>query len=170
MWNAVFVLCLTAAPGNTVEQADEAFHAGRYQEVLPLLEQALADPALAPADQVRAHALAALMHVAFDRPTEAIAAYQKALALDPGYQPPPDVSPRVRALFDEAKKNQLRKREPPPDWAQAPAPAPESAPLLKSPWLWGGVGVAAVVAGVVTAVLVVRAQVPHGNLPTGRLE
>src|SRR5687767_11449678 len=139
MLNVVVLLCLTplsqttedrAATGATAEaprsevinRADEAFRAGRYQEVLPLVDEAVKDPTLPKAERARAHALAALIHTAFDRPTEAIAAYEKALEADPSFELKDPVSPKVRTLFDEAKKNRANKEK--PEWVKAPPPVP----------------------------------------------
>ncbi|MBL8951768.1 MAG: hypothetical protein JNK82_13380, partial [Myxococcaceae bacterium] len=132
-------------------------------------EAALADPKLPAVDRARAHGLAALIHSAFDRPTEAIAAYEQALEADSTFEVK-DASPKVRALFDEAKKNHARKTRPPPAWVQSPPPAPApSTPWVKSPWVWAVAGVVVAGAAVTTTVLVLEARMPVGNLPNGQL-
>lgn len=117
---APLVLALALGTDPDLAAAERAFNAGRYEDVLPALDRALGKP-LPPAERRRAHELQAITHAAFEEPSKAIAAFQEVLADEPTWEPPRMTSPKVRALFESAKKRG-------PAIRVAPPPPPEKAP------------------------------------------
>lgn len=146
--------------------AEQAFDRAEYREVLPSLARALGRP-LPEAEKLRAYELMALIHAAFDEEPPAIEAFRRALGVNEAYAPAATTSPKVRALYEQAR--QLGPLAPPvlPSLAAAPPPPPDP-PLTSRWWFWTGVGVV-VSAGAIGAVYAAGSRVPPGNLGTGAL-
>jgi hypothetical protein len=176
---ALLSLCVLAASSGTekLKAADDAFQGARYEEVLPALARARS-AGLSLEEAARASELEAMTHAAFDDLPRARAAFSQLLRLRPDYQPDPESSPKVRALFEEAKAAQVRSQAdapvvatplvPPPQ--RPPAAAPElpgledEQPSPQRWWIWTGAGVL-VAAGIVAAIVVTK----PGELPRGTL-
>ncbi len=143
--------------------ARQAYEQARYREVLPAVERALSHP-LPDAERVQAHALAAMTYAAFDDANAAVRSYREALKVDPRFEPPMSVSPKVRALFEEARRTMPVVVQLPP----APPPAP-GVPVWQRPWVWvvGGVVLGGAAAGVVYAT---GQRVPAGTLGRGVMQ
>lgn len=167
-------LSIVQHPG--LQAAEAAYRQGRYEEVLPALEQALRSE-MTPRELLRCYELQAMTHAAYDHFQRAIRSFRLALAIDAAFRPSPPLSPKVRRLFDKAlRRGPLREVH-----AEAlPAPAHtrpaarvtgrERAPLLRRWWFWTALGVAAVgVAGAITWVAL-EPRVPRGNLGTGEIQ
>ncbi len=121
---AVLALALGAGPNPDLAAAQAAFNDARYQEVLPLLARALAGP-LAQPERRAAYELQAMTHAAFDEKDSAIDSFRHALGVDLQYEPGA-VSPKVRALFDEARARGalLPPLEPPEQLPAGASPPP----------------------------------------------
>ena len=179
MWIALLPWILLAQPPSTaLLQAEAAYQEQRFEQILPLLEQALAE-ALGPEERVRVYALKARTHAAFGERESAIGAYLKVLSLEPTYAPGSDASPKLRALFAEARARAgpplaVAPAPPPSAWrpsapaARAALPAAEKA-WYRQGWVWGLVGGAALATGA-SVYLLTREPVPTGNLPSGTLQ
>jgi tetratricopeptide (TPR) repeat protein len=158
---------LAAAPNAHLLAAEGAYEQGVYQEVLPAVERALKDRLTLP-EQRRAYELRGVALAAFDRRDEAIDSFRRVLELDPNYLPSPFLSPKVRAVIDEARRRTLGSEESrllsPPGAQAEPAP-----PLHTRWWFWTAVGVAAAGAGV-GAYVFTRPNLPRTNLGTGTLK
>jgi hypothetical protein len=169
-------VALAAAGPADLRAAERAFQGARFEEARGLAESALTG-LLSDAERVRAYELLAFAHAAFnDEVEQAVDAFAQALRLAPDYDPGSRVSPKVRALFEQAR---LRVPRPPPQPAPAltPAAVPSAGAAAPRPhtergllhrwWFWSGVA-AVVVAGTVTAVAL-TASGPSGTLGAGKL-
>jgi hypothetical protein len=178
MGAALLALLLTASPADPpLLAAESAFEQGLYQDVLPAVERALKQDLTLP-ERRRAFELVAVTHAAFNDSASAIAAFRQVLALDNNYLPSALFSPKVRALFEEAR----RLGPAPGGLTRAPAAALQGGPrdtpmveqdhasssIFRQPWFWAGVGVLAVGAGAGVYVLS-GPRVPVGNLGRDRL-
>ena len=175
---ALAILLSAADPELTL--AETAWSSGKYDLVLPRLEKALAHP-LPAAELVRAYALQAHVHVAFDRLDEATLAFRRLLGVDEHWLLEPEASPKLLAVFAEARRKGAIAV---PASALVPKPKPVEAvvvPLQPEPvvkpaepsskaWVWVVVGV--VVVGAAAAGTVYwfeRPVVPDGTLGRGDL-
>ncbi len=161
-------------------QAERAFAAGEFQQVLPALDAALAS-SLDAAGQRRAWELRAMTHAAFDDAAAAVYAYRHVFGLDPDFLPPPGTSPKLAGLIADAQRQGPLVRGVPvprrevPSAALAPGAPPTrrdaapSPPLWKRGWFWGVVGVTLGVAAAGTWYAGRPAPLPEGNLGRGSL-
>ncbi len=91
---------VVSVPGNDVAKAESLYEQARYEAALGALGATCGEAASAMrCEQVRAFVLMAL-----GRETEARAAFERLLLADSEAQLPPDVSPKMLALFDAAHK------------------------------------------------------------------
>ncbi len=173
----LLALLLHASPEGSLAEAERAYVDGRYDRVRPLVDEALTG-LLTPADRLRALGLSAFTWAAFDDSKAAVAAFGQALDLDPRWEPAGRMSPKVRGLFEEARREKGRPAFLPPEGAKAatptptgesPAPAMVDGPSIFSrPWFW--VAASVVVAGGVTGgVLLSQPHLPRSDLPVGTL-
>jgi hypothetical protein len=96
------------ADSDFVARGIAAYEALEVPHAVELLEHALASP-LPRAEQLRALRTLALCHAALDDDAGARRDFEALLAVDPTWQPDPaSFSPRVRALFEQARSPALR--------------------------------------------------------------
>jgi hypothetical protein len=131
----------------SVARARRAYDDLRFGDVLDAVSAARREGGLSHQDEVELTRLEAYTYAIFEDEPHAVDAFQRLLALQPGFTPSPDVSPKIRAAFDRAR----RRRTAPvaiasPSRPLASAPSPRR-PLLRSPWFWGGAAAIAVLAG-----------------------
>ncbi len=167
-------MALAAATNPDLASAEQAWSDGSYEQVLPLVSRALDSGLLSPEERLRAWELTAVTHAAFDHADPAVDAFQHVLGIDGAWRPGPEVSPKIRDLFERAHALGPLPR---PEWHPAPeiaAPQPRTVepdpevPVFKRWWFWAGVGVVAGAAGG-TAWWATRPDIPAGNLGTGAL-
>jgi hypothetical protein len=188
---AVWMLGATADPDLAV--AERAYEDARFEDVLPALKSALEHP-LGESDLARALELRALTEAAFDNRAASVDAFRHLLGIRPSYEPDAAAGPKVRNLWDRARRlGPIGGTEPPPPAAKpppappphhvAPKPLPPAAlptadegatapsPAWYERWyVWGGLG-AVVAAGIVIGVAAANHPVaPSGNLGTGNLQ
>ncbi len=154
----------TAAPGSgnpTLTAARQAYSALDYQKARNLLKRALAEENLSDSDRTEALAYLARVFAVLGQPDRATRRFEQLLALHPDFEISWEESPRIREAFAAAVENlratqQERSRGEQPSHVQPPhgAEASDTAPWSTTHWLIGG-GVAAVLAGVIIAILVV---------------
>lgn len=148
--------------------AERAFEEGRYQDVLPALDRALAQP-LPLEQRRRALELQAITHAAFDDSRQAVQSFRQLLAVDPQYRPGVQVSPKVRGLFEEAAR--LGPVGPAVAAEVLPTKAEErpEPPLYAKGWFWAAVG--AIAAGTAAGLWYAsQPAMPAGNLGRGVLQ
>lgn len=187
LWLAA-VWWLGAAGDPDLAAAERAYEDARFEEVLPALKSALEHP-LSESDLARALELKALTEAAFDNRTASVEAFRHLLGVRPSYEPDAAAGPKVRNLWDHARRlGPLGGPEPvpaSPPHRVAPKPLPPAAlpkvdesaasPAHVTAWyerwyVWGGVG-AVVAAGIVIGVAAANHPVPpSGNLGTGNLQ
>jgi hypothetical protein len=170
---------LMAVDGDPLGPARDAFKKGLFQEVVPLLTTARAEP-LTDEQRFESWELEALTYAAFDDALQCKEAFRRAVAIDPSFQGREDWSPKVRALFLEAR--QKPSLTPAPLLSPTPlvrtdpaAPVavvtPEKAPVAwyGQWWVWTLAGV--VVAGAVTATAIaVQPRPPCGTAGCSALQ
>lgn len=95
-----------AAAGDTLAQARELYAAAAYTDALTVLDKLLA--AAPPAGERQSIELYRILCLAaLGRSADADRAAEAVIAKDPLYRPAGDVSPRIRALFGDARKRLL---------------------------------------------------------------
>ena len=168
-------LVLAAAAADLdLHAAEQAYEQARYRQVLPSLDRALAHP-LTSTELLRAYELQAMTQAAFGDSAAALTAFRRALGVDGGFLPEVAASPKVRALFEEAKRLGPLAPLPLPAPREPVTPRvvvapPEPArPLVTRWWFWGSVGVL-VAGGAAASVYAVSHRVPPGTLGTGSLQ
>jgi hypothetical protein len=161
----VTLVAATAVNPN-LAAAERAYEAGELEKVQGFIDKALAAQ-LSKAERIRAHELQALTAAAFDDSPRAINSFVQALKLEPTYDPGPRVSPKVRGLYAEARKQVPLNATEVPVVGRSEANA--KPPIWSKWWFWTAVGVVAAGAAT-TAVVASQPKVPEGNLPTGALK
>ena len=145
---ALLSAMVVATADPDLRRAEEAFHRAEYRAVLPATQRARAH-LLPPEELARAYVLEGMTYAAFDNREPAIEAFQWALGADPGAPVDPSTSPKLRALFDEARRRGPRSLAPRPvarvepstgGFAAHSLPAPVPRKLWARPWVWGAVG------------------------------
>ncbi|MFH1807350.1 MAG: hypothetical protein ABIJ09_01295 [Pseudomonadota bacterium] len=132
-WSAlVLVLLGSPAWAGSLEDGIAAYNAMDYTRAEPLLGRAAADPALPRPDRSRAALLMGIIRLTLGEHDLAQRHFVEAVTLDPMLELPPDVSPKVRDLIEQAR---TRAAAAPASPAQDPAPEPslDTAPLAPQP-------------------------------------
>ena len=171
---------LQAGPGAvSLAEAEQALIEGRFEAVLERSTSALAE-GLPPEEQVRALELLGIAEAAFGREEEAVIAFRRILWRVPDHALPPHFSPKLLALFSEARAagplaptSEPAGRFPtgPPEYVRwalshekgAPDPGASEASGSSRWWIWaalGGVGLGAGIA----AWQLTRPDLPRGSL------
>ena len=109
----VLALARTAAadPAGALAAARRHFADLDFELVLGDTDQVAADPAATTAQRTGALFLRGSALVVLDRASDAAAAFDSLLALDPAYLPPPDTPPKIRAAFAGARAARLVRLE-----------------------------------------------------------
>lgn len=168
----ICALLLASPVEDTLARAQAAYDAGRFSEVTPLAEAAL-EQGEQPSERARAWVLLAKVQAAFNAPNEAVALFTKALRENASFELETRESPKVRALFEQARtrvRSEASGEEAvAPDALPSPRaglrvepPGTAEGPLYKRWWIWAGVGVLA--AGAATAVWATTPNFPEGTL------
>jgi hypothetical protein len=179
----IAMLLLASAIDPDLLAAEHAFEKGEYDAVLPRLDQAM-DHHLPLAQLEQALALRAQTEAAFGHSDPAVDAFRRLLGMAPSWLPAPDASPKLLALFSEARRRGAI--DPPPGLVPKPkvelvpvAPPVEPKPPVVEPptpltsrwWFWTAVGVVVVGAAAAgTYAYVQRPVTPAGSLGTGNLQ
>ncbi len=154
MFSLAALLILHAAPSHEepLEAASALVAQARYEDVVPLLEPFVDDPAVAAPQRAKGAMLLGLArHNLLDEPG-ARAAFAAAVALDAAVGLPPGASPRTVALFEQVRAA----HRPAPVVVVQPSgvgPLPKRAATLVSAGLTvalGAVGAALIGSGLVT--------------------
>ncbi len=116
---ALFVLVGAGAVARAEIESDRvraalaAFRALKYERALSLLDQAAATESLTRDEKIAVYRTAGFCHVALDRPDEARRDFVRLLTIAPETELDDRVSPRVRAVFEDARSEvALRGAEP----------------------------------------------------------
>ena len=115
-------------------EAITAYNAGNYELAMKRLgEAAQGIELLEIPEQITVHKYTAYTLIAFDRNDDAKKEFRLALGLDPTLTLPDSVSPKIRAVFDEAKADiaadaERARATPTPIAEVTPAPNPTPAP------------------------------------------
>jgi hypothetical protein len=148
------------------------------------LEKALEHPGNTPRDRATIHFYLGVAHSNLFKQEAAEACFRRALAEDPGIDPPTMTAPKIRALFEKVRARVIgeEQRAPRPAPASKPAPRVEPAstrPVPSSPpapgtskvnwpaWITLGIAGGAGVAGVVMAVQFKQANDRAGDMTLG---
>jgi hypothetical protein len=166
------LLVLTAAGSASLQAAEQAYDQGRYEAVLPAVDQAL-DGELSRDQRVRAFELQAMAHAAFGDSGAAVQSFRRLLGVDSTYTPTSPLSPKLNALLADAQRQGAvrlvpeQKTEPP----VTPVSVTEepARPFFKSPWFWTAAA-AVVVAGGAAAVAYTVTRPPVGSLGIRELQ
>ncbi len=86
-----------------IRQGAELYDELRYEEALQTLSAALVRSGNSDHDRTTIYRLLAFTYLALGRQEEAAGAYRSLLAIEPDFEPR-DLSPRMRAFFDEVKR------------------------------------------------------------------
>jgi hypothetical protein len=186
LWIVLWLLA--AAQDPDLAAAERAYDDARFEEVLPELKTAFTHP-LNDADLARAYQLKALTEAAFDNRPASVEAFRHLLGLAPGYEPDAAAGPKVRSLWEHARRlgpigtpdvtpavkaapparPPAPKPLPPAAVPKAEEPEPEATPWYGRWYVWGGAaGVVAVGVGIGVAASM-HPVAPAGNLGTGSL-
>lgn len=139
---ALVTLCLLTpslaqARSTALAEAEKAYAALDFDQVMPLLARAAKEP-LTPAEEQRRRELSALVNAIYERPVLARNGFLEVLAYDPGYQLPEASAPKIRFAYEDALSARAAMQVKPPP------------PLTKRWYFWAGVG--ALVVGSIVAV------------------
>ncbi|MEM6531042.1 MAG: hypothetical protein AAF654_00395 [Myxococcota bacterium] len=150
----ILLLALFAASDSAelVDEIRRAYDELRIDDAISQLESALAED-LSRDVRVQVLTLAPALYLIASRDTDAKAAVSSLLDLSPNYDPDPNASPKIQALFDSEKQRRALT-------ASRPEPAP---PWYANGWVWGGTAVALVAAIATTAFLAERDSPPDGD-------
>ncbi len=88
------------APASPLEKAGRLYEQARYDEAL----RVLGDDCGATGSPKDCEQLRAFIHVALGQDDEARAAFARLIAADPDAMLPPDVAPKLKKIFDEARR------------------------------------------------------------------
>jgi hypothetical protein len=108
-----------SSPNPYLDAAERLYRDFEFGEAMRTIEKAVAWPGNSKAEDVRAGILEGIITAQLGKTEKALAAFKRALALDPDAAMPFRVSPKIEELFRRA-----RKEMPPPP--PKPAVAPES--------------------------------------------
>lgn len=135
---------LARAANLSLAQAEKAYAALDFDQVMPLLDLAGKAP-LTEAEQQRRRELTAVMHAIYERPVLARNGFLQVLAHDTDYQLPDNSAPKIRLAFEDAisARNAMGFTPPPP--------------ITKRWWFWAGVG------GLMATVIVVGVAASKGH-------
>jgi hypothetical protein len=86
-----------------LKRARKAYQNLDYTRVTPLLNRAL-KAATTDREKVEIHYLLGTMHTIYSRERQAVEAFTELLTLQPTYELPPDISPKIRTAFAEARE------------------------------------------------------------------
>jgi hypothetical protein len=86
-----------------LKRAKRAYENLDYTRVTPLLNRAL-KAATSRREKVEIQYLLGTMHTIYSRERQAVEAFTQLLTLDPSYELPPDISPKIRVAFAEARE------------------------------------------------------------------
>ncbi len=177
----IATLLLATAIDPDLSAAEHAFEKGDYEAVLPTLDQAMARHL--PLEQLEeALALRAQTEAAFGHSEQAVEAFRRLLGIAPSWLPAPDASPKLLAVFAEARRRGAIEPPPglvpkpkielvPPPVEPKPAEVEQPAPLTRRWWFWTAIGVVVVGAAAAgTYAYVQRPVTPTGSLGTGNLQ
>jgi tetratricopeptide (TPR) repeat protein len=164
---AVFALCLLLLGGfqaaalaqaqpscdTELNDAENKYYAGRFDEAIDLVDRCLAKTGLTDATLLRAYRLKALAYQAKDYLFQAQNAIKRLLELVPTYEPNPEQEPPqyielVRRVKEELKKAEQAQKPAQPQQSEQPTTTPSKKKGGATKWLLigGGVGVAAIAA------------------------
>ncbi|MEE8408434.1 MAG: hypothetical protein V3T05_02400 [Myxococcota bacterium] len=92
-------------------KAKKAYQAMQYNRVLPALKRAL-KIAKGKEEKSEIYELMGLIHATYDRDEHARSAFVKLLEINPGFELPPDSSPKIRDAFVAAREEADAARSP----------------------------------------------------------
>lgn len=137
---------LAAGRSASLAQAEQAYAALDFDQVMPLLAEA-GKETLTPEEEQRRRELTAIMHAIYERPVLARNGFLEVLAHEPYYQLPESSAPKIRLAFDDALSARFAMGiEPPP-------------PITKRWWFWAGIG-AVVLGGIVAVGIAATSHAP----------
>ncbi len=141
---AALLLCLLTA-SQALEDAQKAYDELRYDAAEALVYKGLSEP-LAEADVVTAYELLVVIQLTAGREAKARDAFVALLQRVPGYAPKESVSPKIWAVYRDARERVLAQQATiltptagtPPE---PPAPLVAAARWYQNPWVWTAIGV-----------------------------
>lgn len=150
----VALVLLFAAANAELQRAEASYRQLEFDAALSHLDAARLSPAT-DAEYQRIVELTAFVHVIYERNDAARVAFDELLTARPDYALPSDVSPKIAAVFEEAKAARRARAAidaplPASVTTQQPALGPEP-PVYRRWWFWTAAAVVA--AGALTTVL-----------------
>jgi hypothetical protein len=122
------------AASRSLAEAEKAYAALDFDQVMPLLDRAGKEQ-LSEAEEQRRRELTAVMHAIYERPVLARNGFLQVLAHDASYQLPDGSAPKIRSAFDDAIS------------ARSAMGLTAPGPITQRWWFWAAAG--AVLVGVI---------------------
>ena len=112
MQACLLIISLLLQPGTVLDRAQQAIGTFRVEEALRLLDQAKDAGPHRLGDHARLFEQYAIAYAYLDRREDALRAFDMLLALAPGHAIRYTLSPKVTLLFEEARRNAVRRQPP----------------------------------------------------------